>query len=118
VPRLPLWQKPQRSLCIKITLIQLAVGRDCSSQLWNQKQFKMVFGEGQIFKGERARRNLRENSYAQDRGHSSCEDSLTVRGLGSRRTCNTVLARYLVCTARWPNLTGSKAGTGSLCLHD
>ena len=44
--------------------------------------------------------------------------ALTACGVGSRRTCNTVLISDLADTGQRPNGTGSEAGNGSLCLDD
>jgi hypothetical protein len=68
------------------------------------------------FRGGHA--GTRENCHVQDRRHSSGEDARTARGVGSRRTCNTVLVIDLADTVQRAHSTGSEAGIGSLCLDD
>src|SRR6476659_717071 len=82
----------------------------------NQSRFTTFLVQGKFREGTRAHRG--RIAMFKDRRHSSGEDALTTRNVGSRRTCNTVLARDLADSGQRPNGTGSKAGNGSLCLDD
>jgi hypothetical protein len=87
------------------------------SQFGTKSSSRLFLAQGKLM-GGRARKHLRENSHVQDRTHSSGEDALTVRGVGSRRTCNPVLDSDLADAGQRPNCTGSGADNGSLCLYD
>jgi len=87
------------------------------SQFGTKSSSRLFLVQGKLM-GGRARKHLRENSHVQDRTHSSGEDALTVRGVGSRRTCNPVLDSDVTDAGQRPNCTGSGADNGSLCLYD
>ena len=87
------------------------------SQFGTKSSSRLFLVQGKLM-GGRARKHLRENSHVQDRTHSSGEDALTFRGVGSRRTCNPVLDSDLTDAGQRPNCTGSGADNGSLCLYD
>jgi hypothetical protein len=87
------------------------------SQFGTKSSSRLFLVQGKLM-GGRARKHLRENSRVQDRTHSSGEDALTVGGVGSRRTCNSVLDSDLTDAGQRPNCTGSGADNGSLCLYD